>query len=277
MEAFAQQLTEVRNLDPKGKYKEQLNQLETEYQFILLPSLDLFHKEMSRSSLLERFHHIKKQLNQLETEYQFILLHSLDLFHKEMGLSNLLERLHVIKEQLCDTNQGYPAYPTNRPFTGLNENLTTCRHCKRSTLRLRQFSNELCCENCGLLEPLDGVAFDYNEIYHCGGDHKVVKRRRTNRSHNFRYYLDKHLKICNQRGYNLSDETIQRTNETFQFIEEHLPTRISMPFVAYKILKEIVPEGSEHVILNYLWLQVPQGSVWKHEEKWQNMLRQFDA
>ena len=46
-----------------------------------------------------------------------------------------------------------------------------------------------------------------------------------------------------------------------------------MPFVAYKIFKEIVPEGPEHYILNYFWLQVPQGSVWKHEEKWQNMLR----
>ena len=99
MEAFAKELTDVRNLDTKGKYKE--------------------------------------TLNQLETEYQFILLRSLDLFHKELGRSNLLERLHLNKEQLCDTNQGYPAYPTNRPFTGLNENLTTCRHCKRDTLRLR--------------------------------------------------------------------------------------------------------------------------------------------
>ena len=239
MEAFAKQLTQVRNLDTKGKYK--------------------------------------KQLNKLEEEYQFTLLRSLDLFHKEMGRSNLLERLHLIKERLCGTNQDNPAYPTNRPFTWVNENLKTCRNCKRKTLRLRQFSNELCCENCGLLEPLDGVTFDYNELYHCGGDHKVVKRRRTNRTHNFRYYLDKHLKICNQKGHNLTDEMIQRANETFKFIEEHLPVRISMPFVAYMILKEIVPEGSEHYILNYFWLQVPQGSVWKHEEKWQNMLRQFDA
>ena len=239
MDAFAQQLTEVRNLDTEDNYK--------------------------------------KQLDQLEVEYQFVFLRSLHFFHKEMGRSNLLERLHHIKEQLCDTNQGYPAYPTNTPFTGVNENLKTCRHCKRDTLRLRLFSNELCCENCGLLEPLDGVAFDYNEIYHCGGDHKVVKRRRTNRSNNFRYYLDKHLKICDQNGHKLSDETIQRTNETFQFIEEHLPTRILMPFVAYMILKAILPEGPEHFILNYFWLQVPQSSVQKHEEKWQNMLAKFDA
>ena len=238
MNAFAK-LTEARNLDTKGEYTE--------------------------------------QLNQLETEYQFILLRSMDLFHKEMGRSNLLERLHHIKEQLCDTNQGYPAYPPNLPFTGVNLDVRSCRHCKLDTLRLRAFSNELCCENCGLLEPLDGVVFDYNELYHCGGDQKVVKRRRSNRSHNFRYYLDKHLRICNQRGHNLSDATIQRVHETFQFIEEHLPKRISMPFVAFKILKEIVPKGPERDILNYFWLQVPQGSVGKHEEKWQNMLAKFDA
>ena len=52
---------------------------------------------------------------------------------------------------------------------------------------------------------------------------KVVKRRRTNRSHNFRYYLDKHLKICNQHGHNLPDKTMHRVHETFQFIEQHLP------------------------------------------------------
>ena len=121
MEAFAKQLTEVRNLDTKGKYKKQLNKLEEEYQFALLRSLDLFHIEMSRS--------------------------------------NLIERLHLIKERLCGTNQDYPAYPTNRPFTCVNVNVMICQNCKCETLRLRQFSNELCCENCELLEPLDGVTF----------------------------------------------------------------------------------------------------------------------
>ena len=113
MEAFAKELAEVRNLDTKDTYKE--------------------------------------QLNKLETEYQFVLLRSLTFFHKEMGRSNLLERLHLIKEQLCDTTQGL-AYPTNLPLTGANQNIKTCRHCKRDTLQLRQFSNELCCENCGLLK-----------------------------------------------------------------------------------------------------------------------------
>ena len=155
MEEFAKQLTEVRNLDTKDKYKKKLNKLEEEYKFTLLNSLILFHKEMSRS--------------------------------------NLPERLHLIKERLCDTNQDYPAYPTNRPFTCLNKNIKTCRNCKCEKLPPRLFSNELCCENCGLLEPLDGVTFDYTEVYHCGGDYKVVKRKKINRTYNFKYYLDKHL------------------------------------------------------------------------------------
>ena len=84
MDAFANQLTEVRNFVTEEEYTE--------------------------------------QLNQLETEYQFILLRSHDLFHKEMGRSKMLERLHRIKEKLCGTNLGCPAYPTDLPFTGVNEN-----------------------------------------------------------------------------------------------------------------------------------------------------------
>ena len=50
-----------------------------------------------------------------------------------------------------------------------------------------------------------------------------------------------------------------------------------MPFVAYQILGQIVQLEEERHILNYFWLQVPHGSVTKHAEKWEHMLRQFDA
>ena len=249
MEAFAKQPPEVRTV---------------------------FAKQLAEVKTLDTKGRFKKSLDKLEEEYQFTLLRSLDLFHKEMSRSNLPERLHSIKERLCDTDQDYPAYPTNRPFTCLNLNIKRCRECQRETLRPRPFSNELCCEKCGLLEPLEGVAFDHSEVYSYG-DYKVVKRRRTNRHYNFRYYLEKHLRICTQKGHNLSSDTIQRANEAFQVIEQHLPERISMSFVAYKILKEIVSQGPEQYILKYFWWQVPQGSLWKHEEKWQNMLRKFDA
>ena len=49
--AFADQLAEVRAMDAEGEYKKQLNNLEVEYQFVLLRSLDLFHKEMLRAQL----------------------------------------------------------------------------------------------------------------------------------------------------------------------------------------------------------------------------------
>ena len=238
MEAFAQQLAEVRTLDTKGEYKKSLDQLETEYKFLLLPSLISFHKEMSRY--------------------------------------NMTERLNLIKEELSATGQAYPVDPPGLPFTGWNTNIKFCRNCKQETLRPRQFSHELCCENCGLLEPLDGVAFDTTELYACG-DYKVVKPRRTSRRYNFRHYLNKHMAICHRAGHQLSHETVQQANERFDLIEEYLPKRISMPFVAFKIFEVIVPKGPEHYILNYFWLQVPKGSVEEHEEKWQDALRQFDA
>ena len=216
-----------------------------------------------------------EQLNELEVEYQFTLLRSLDLFHKEMLRSKLPERLHTIKEKLC-ASAVYPAYHTNLPFTSWNWNIKICRHCHKNTLKPRPFSNELCCENCGLLEPLDGVSFDYNEIYSCG-NFKVVKQRQSTRRYNFKHYLEKHVKLLSENGHTLSCETKVKANEFFEVIEKQLPKRISMPFVAYKILERIVQSGEEKYILNYFWLQVPQSSVEKHKEKWEHMLRQFDA
>ena len=85
------------------------------------------------------------------------------------------------------------------------------------------------------------------------------------------------MKLCSKRGHTLSYETVVKANEFFDAIEEQLPKRISMPFVAYKILKQIVQPGEERYMLNCFLLQVPQSSVEKHAEKWEHMLRQFDA
>ena len=208
---FAKKLAEVRALDGAGTYKTQLNELEVEYQFILLRSLDLFHKEMLRGKLPERLNSIKEQLSD---------------------------------KAVCQ------AYQTNLPFTSWNWNIKICRHCHKNSLKPRSFANELCCENCGLLEPLDGVSFDYKEVYSCG-DYKVVKQRRSTRRYNFRHYLAKHAKICAKQGHVLSSETITKANEMFDTIGEYLPKRISMPFVAYQILAPMVTPGVEKPILNY--------------------------
>ena len=230
--AFANQLAEVQAMDAEGQYT--------------------------------------KQLEELEVEYQFILLRSLDLFYKEMRRANLPEKLHAIKEQLCDTAVEF-TYHTNLPFTSWDWNIKICRHCRKNSLKPMLATNELCCDNCGLLEPFDGVSFDYDS------DYRVVKQRRSTRRYNFRYYLEKHVRILSANGHTLSCETIAKANEFFETIEEQLPKRISMPFVAYKILEQSVQPEEEHFILNYFWLQVPRGSVAKHTEKWKQMLRQFDA
>ena len=233
--AFAGQLAEVRALDTKGEYKKQLDELEATYQFVLLQSLDRFHKEMLRAQLPDK--------------------------------------LHLIKEKLCGTNASM-AYVTNLPFSSWNLDIQRCRHCRTETLKRIEFSHELCCETCGLLEPLDGVSFDDNEI-HQYRDYKVTKQRRPNRCYNFKYYLDKHVRIVARQGYTVSAETVQSAKEAFNAVEAAMPKRISMPFVAFKILEQIVRK-EERFLLNYFLMQVPEGSVKKHEEKWESLLRQFD-
>ena len=218
----------------------------------------------------------KKELDELEVEYQFILLRSLTLFHKEMQRGSLPEKLHEIKENLTDT-VGTFDYQTNLPDTNWNWNSIICKKCRKTSLKPMPSTNELCCEICGVLETLDGAYFDYEELHKCGDDYKIVKQRRTRRKYNFRCYMEKHRKIITTNGHTLSFETIGKTNEIFERIEEYLPKRISTPFVAYKILSDVVQSTEEKYVLNYFLLQVPQKAVAKHTGKWNDMLSQFDA
>ena len=217
----------------------------------------------------------KKELEELEFEYQFILLRSLELFHKEMLRAKLPESLHEIKEKLTDT-AGEFTYQTNFPTTNWNWNNIICKKCRKTSLKPIPATKELCCEKCGILETLDGTYFDYEELHKCG-DYKIVKPRRTNRKYNFRRYMENQRKIITTNGHTLSFETIGKANELFERIEEYLPKRISLPFVAYQILGDVVQSAEEKYVLNYFWLKVPQNAVAKHIGKWNEMLRQFDA
>ena len=217
----------------------------------------------------------KKELNELEVEYQFILLRSLTLFHKEMLRAKLPDKLHEIKENLTDT-VGTFTYLTNIPNTNWDWNNIICKQCRKTSLKPIPSTNELCCEICGVLETLDGAYFDYEELHKCG-DFKIVKQRRTRRKYNFRRYMENQRKIITTNGHKLSFETIGKTNEIFERIEEYLPKRISTPFVAYKILSNVVQSAEEKYVLNYFLMQVPQKAVAKHACNWNDMLRQFDA
>ena len=216
----------------------------------------------------------EKQLEKLEVEYQFILLRSLHLFHKEMHRDSLPERLHFIEEKLTNTTKKF-TYQTNLPTTNWNWNNIICRQCRKMSLKPIPATNELCCERCGILETLDGAYFDNEELYKCG-DFKVVKQRHTRRKYSSRYYMENQRNILTTNGHTLSFDTIGKANELFERIEEYLPKRISLPFVAYQILGHIVQSAKEKYVLNYFWLQVPQSAVAKHTEHWNHMLRQFE-
>ena len=218
----------------------------------------------------------KKELNELEVEYQFILLRSLTLFHKEMLRAKLPDRLYEIKDNLTDT-VGTFDYQTNLPDTNWNWNNIICKQCHNTSLKPIPTTNELFCPRCGVLEKLDGAYFDDEELHKCGDDFKIVKQRRTRRKYSFMRYMENQRKIITTNGHTLSFETINKTNEIFERIEEYLPKRISMPFVAYKILSNVVQSAEEKYVLNYLLLQVPQKAVAKHTCNWNDMLRQFDA
>ena len=81
--AFSNQLANIRAKDVEGKYKKQLNGLEVEYQFILLRSLDLFHKEMLRAKLPESLHFIKEKLTEA---YRWKSLHIKPTFLAPTGI-----------------------------------------------------------------------------------------------------------------------------------------------------------------------------------------------
>ena len=218
----------------------------------------------------------QKKLDRMEVEYQFILLRSLDLFHKEMLRAKLPESLNEIKEKLTNT-MGTFTYQTNLPTTNWDWNSIICKQCRKMGLRPMPGTNELFCPRCGILKTPDGAYFDDEELHKCGDDFKIVKQRRTRRKYSFKNFLQKHMKIITANGHILSFETINNANEIFERIEEYLPKRISMPFVAYKILDNIVQSAEEKYVLNYFWLQVPQKALAKHIGKWNEMLRQFDA
>ena len=215
----------------------------------------------------------KKELDELEFEYQFILLRSLDLFHKEMRWGSLPERLHEIKEEITNT-VGKFTYQTNLPTTNWNWNNIICKQCRKMSLKPIPATNELCCTRCGILKTLDGAYFDYEELHKCG-DYKIVKQRRSSRKYNFRTYLENQRKIITTNGHTLSFETIGKANELFERIEEHLPKRISVPFVAYQILGNVVQSAEEKYVLNYFLLKVPQTAVTKHTALWNDMLQKL--
>ena len=210
----------------------------------------------------------KKQLNNIEAQYRDIFVKSLGRFHNDMIYAELPDKLHNIKEKLTGHKEDITYQTINR----VNLDIQRCRNCKTETLNPIEDTNELCCQNCGLLEKVEGAAFDYNEIYQCG-DVKVTKKR-SNRKYTFKYFLEKHVKDCAAQGFVLSSDTIQLAREFFTEIEPYLPQNLSLAFVAYKIFHKIAKKN-EWFILKYFLMLIPPSSMARYEIAWEDMLHHY--
>ena len=230
MQAFAKELQKVRAMDTKGKFK--------------------------------------KQLNNIESQYHNIFVKSLGRFHNELIWAELPDKLHNIEEKLA----GYTIYHNNQTINNLNADIQRCRNCKNETLNHMEGTNELCCQNCGLIEKVEGAAFDYNEIFQYG-DYKVAKKR-SNRKYTFKYFLKKHVNDCAAQGFVLSADTIQLAREFFAEVEPNLPRNISLAFVAFMIFQKIAKDN-EWFILKYFLMLIPPSSMARYEVAWEDMLRHY--
>ena len=228
-----------------------------------------FAEEFQKVRAMDTKGKFKKQLKNIESHYQDIFLKTLSRFHNDMVYSKLPDKLHNIKEKLTDKKCDI-AYQT---VNSLNLDIQRCRNCKTETLNHMEDTNELCCQNCGLLETVEGAAFDYKEIYQYG-DYKVTKQKRSNRKYNFKYFLEKHVKDCAAQGFVLSCDTIQLAREFFAAIDSNLPRSISFAFIAFKIFQKIAKDN-EWFILKYFLMRIPPSSMARYEILWEDMLRHY--
>ena len=227
-----------------------------------------FAEKLQKVRAMDTKDKFKKQLNNIEAQYRDIFVKSLGRFHNAMFYAELPDKLHNIEEKLA----GYTIYRNNQTINRVNLDIQRCRNCKTETLNRIEDTNELCCQNCGLLEKVEGAAFDYNEIYQCG-DVKVTKKR-SNRKYTFKYFLKKHVKDCAAQGFVLSSDTFQLACEFFTEVEPNLPRNISFAFVAFKIFQKIAKDN-EWFILKYFLMLIPPSSMARYEVAWEDMLRHY--
>ena len=140
LHAFAGQLAEVRALDTKGEYKEQLDKLKATYQFVLLQSLDRVHKEMLRAQIPDKLHLIKKQLYELEAAYQFVLCNRSTAFIRRCFEPSCLISFTSSKRSFVTLTRFHGVChqsPVQQLELGTSKRY---RHCLTKTLRHRDFS-----------------------------------------------------------------------------------------------------------------------------------------
>ena len=149
----------------------------------------------------------------------------------------------------------------------MDERIKACQECG-GAFSLESGSAEHTCVKCGRIEILDGTHL------HSKNHTILAKKTRTTRKYTFKYSLNRLLDDCKflPLEAQLSPHQIHESNCIFEHMEGQLPDKISYPFVIYKILQKIIPNGPQRMLLNYIILKIPATHL-KHEQRWNNAFR----
>ena len=142
-------------------------------------------------------------------------------------------------------------------MTFTNKKIQACQDCG-GKFSLEEGSAELVCVNCGRTEILDGTAFLMRKTYN-----KPTKSRQ----YTFKYRLQKLLDDCRHPA-KLSPPHIDEAYCRFTHIQDRLPKRICYPFVIFKILEQVITEGPQLHVLQYIQTKIPASLYLKHERSW---------
>ena len=97
--------------------------------------------------------------------------------------------------------------------------------------------------------------------------------RKQQKKYTFKYTLNRLLDNCNLLPTQLFPDQINEANCIFEHIGGQLPDKISYPFVIYKILEQIIPNGPQLMILKYIETKIPATTHLEHEQRWNNAFR----
>ena len=152
----------------------------------------------------------------------------------------------------CNRNYGFKTLQKKYAY----RKIKSCQDCGGS-FSLKDDSAELTCINCGRIEILDGTAFAMRKTYNV---HKATRK------YTFKYRLNKLLDSC-YFPTRLSHYQINEANCIFEHIQNKLPKKICYPFVIYKILEKIIPNGPQLMILKYIATKIPASTYLEHKQR----------
>ena len=124
--------------------------------------------QLSDTRLMDVSKKYKDQLNSIDKQHNFIILRTLHSgnYETEMNHSMILEKLHHIYESLCFATETMASNPyrKRKPIDFTNKKIKSCRDCG-GAFSLKDGSAELTCVNCGRIEILDDTAFAMRKTY----------------------------------------------------------------------------------------------------------------